>query len=580
MQPASNRIGEKLKRVVRAGVYARYSSEMQSSSSATDQIDRIRYLTEKGQIATRMYANCRIEILSEWIQKDEAFTGRVAGRQGYQNILNGIRSKSFELLLVDDLSRLTRSLGNLLDLYQLLNHHDVELVSISDRLSSADPNSRTFFTVKGMVADFGNEAHSERTIRGLEARARDMFSTGQRPYGYGSEATREEIRKGRKYFSHYKILIIPQEAEVVRRVFQLYIDGFGKYAIAKKLNRDKIPLRHQSQSKEWKDGPIHKMLHNEKYIGRWVFRKNYYSLDPDTGMRVQKPRPREQWIENTREDLRIIPQDLWDRVQRKLQENKIVRRKSVADSSKKDIFCGRNRVDNVHLLSSVMTCAECKGVMILVSGRRDGYYGCVHAHRYGNCQNRKLIRRKRVEQAFLKYLDESVAKNPTVIQYATDNVNSAVKEYLRRFPTRREALESELEALNKEVSHLVDFISSGQVSDAVAGKLKEKEARKAQVTEELDRIIYAEARQQKLLITPYLVREQLQNMVTMLAERGERYNAVVKDIFIGGLEFSEENGKQSLRGRMDLGKVLSRTPVRGGSTHYTSASPTGVEPVS
>src|SRR6185295_18235018 len=94
----------KLRRTVRAAVYARYSSEMQSSSSATDQVDRILRLSEIDQVPTRLFPDGRVTVLPEWIQKDEAITGKVAGRRGYQAILNGIRSKAFDLLLVDDLS--------------------------------------------------------------------------------------------------------------------------------------------------------------------------------------------------------------------------------------------------------------------------------------------------------------------------------------------------------------------------------------------------------------------------------------------------------------------------------------------
>ncbi len=225
---SANESSTGLKRVVRAAIYARYSSEMQSSSSARDQVERICYLAQKDQIPSRLHSDCKVEIISDWIQKDEAVTGKVAGRRGYQIILNGIRQKSFDILIVDDLSRLTRSLGNLLELYQLLRHYDVELISISDRLSSADPNSKTFFTVKGMVADFGNDAHAERTRRGMEARARNQFSTGVKPYGYSSIATQKEKRKGREVSSHFKIILNPEHVPVVKEIFELYAEGHGR----------------------------------------------------------------------------------------------------------------------------------------------------------------------------------------------------------------------------------------------------------------------------------------------------------------------------------------------------------------
>ena len=113
---------EKQNATVKAAIYARFSSDMQSPQSANDQIFRIKHYVHRGNVPLIKYplSNYKIEILDKWIVKDEAETGRVATRDGYQRILEGIRNKSFQVLFVDDLSRLTRSLGNQITLYEML----------------------------------------------------------------------------------------------------------------------------------------------------------------------------------------------------------------------------------------------------------------------------------------------------------------------------------------------------------------------------------------------------------------------------------------------------------------------------
>ncbi len=542
---------------VRAAIYARYSSEMQSSTSAQDQVNRILDLVKKGQLPTRLFPGSPIRVLPDWIYQDEAITGKVAGRFGYQTILQGIRKRAFDILIVDDLSRLTRSLGNLLDLYQLLRHFDIELISISDRISSADPNAKVFFSVKGMVADFGNDIHAERTRRGLEARARENFATGVKPYGYGSRPTRIEKRKGKEVPSHFEIFIIQEQADVVRRIFELYARGHGKVYIAKTLNQEKIPLKTVS-SKSWKTGPIDRILHNEKYIGRWVFNRTTHSFDPETHKQVTKLRPRTEWIINEKEDLRIVPQELWDKVQARFKENLECRR-SYPSSSHKGIFGKRDRIDNLHLLSGVVACPDCRGSVVIVSGRADGYYGCLDAQKHGTCKNRTLVPRKKMEKAVLDYLNQDLVSNPKVIGYVTKKYNALVQDYLRHAPNRRKELELELKKVSSEIENIVRFITEGRASDieVLSETLRQRESRKSKITEEMSHLAPTDDR--KLLVTPYLVQKRLAALVTTLADRGDRYNAMMREIFQGPLVLSKKENQLFLEGTLNLSKALSST---------------------
>ncbi len=542
-----------LRRVARAAVYARYSSEMQSPTSARDQIDRICLLAEKDQIATRLYVDHQIEIVPEWIQKDEAVTGKVATRRGYQIILDGVRKKAFDLLIVDDLSRLTRSLGNLLELYQLLRHYDIELVSVSDRLSSADPNSKTFFTVKGMVADFGNDAHAERTRRGMEARARGQFSTGQRPYGYTSVATQKEKRKGKEVSSHFKLLIDPVQAKVVKKIYELYAHGHGRIYIAKYLNQKEVPPPKQC-SRGWQVGPLERILKMEKYVGEWIYNKRVYSVDPDTGKKIPKPRPRSDWITNQREDLRIISQELWDQVQARLKENEECRTR-FAKTKEQKVFGKRGRVDRLGLLSGILSCSKCGGACCLITGRHGGYYGCVQAHRNGTCKEKFLLRRDVVEKVVLDYINENITSNPKAIQYVTDQYNKGVKEYLKAAPNRKKDIEAELNKVSKEISNLIRFITEGSSGDieAISQGLRERETRKGRLEKELSSL--GNADDQNLLVTPYLIKDHLAGIIKEITEN--RDSRILKHILAEPITVSKLQGSLELRGRMNLGRALT-----------------------
>lgn len=557
----------KLALKIRAAVYARYSSEMQSSTSADDQVKRIQRLAGEGSIESRLHPGAYVDVLESWIQKDEALSGKVAGRRGYQIILQGIRNREFNILLVDDLSRLTRSLGNLLELYQLLKHFDVELISISDRVSSADPNAKTFFTVKGMVADFGNEAHSERTKRGLEARARDLFSTGQKPYGYDSVATRIERRKNRDVPSHYKIIINPEKADVVRKIFTMYSQGYGQIHIAKQLNQNKVPSPKNAM--EWKISPIHRMLKNEKYIGRWVYNQNTTSFDPDSGRRVQKQLPRSQWVISENEDLRIVPHDIWEIVQKRLTENLKARNENERNSHKGSFGPGKRR-DNLHLLSGALRCEECSGNIVIVSGRRQGYYGCINAHRHGNCKSKALINRSKIESEVITCLEESLISNKDVIQYATSQYNSMMRTYMNSAPDRHRNAEKELVKVSVELKNLLKFIMDGNCIDSssITETIREKESQKAKLESEIRHLDKAEDR--KLLVTPYLVQSRLAQTLKTISDKGEYYNSLMKGLFRGTLLLKTEEKSILMKAQVNLGYAL-------GSTQYAFVSATAYQ---
>lgn len=569
------KISSKPRPSVCGAIYARYSSDMQSPTSARDQIERIKYLLGRGEVPTRLYSDAEIKINSKWVLTDEAISGKIAGRYGYQAILDGIRQKAFQILIVDDLSRLTRSLGNLLGLYDLLKHYDVELVSVTDRVSSADPNARTFFTFKGMVADFGNEAHAGRTIRGLQSRALDDFSTGQKPYGYGSEATKREMRKGREVLSHFRIFVLPQEAEVIRRIFQLYSEGNGKVAIAKTLNREGVPPS-TPRGTVWQIGPIDKILGNEKYIGRWIFGRYFESRDPETGRRVRKQRMRSEWIVKEREDLRIVPQELWDAVQKRRKENQEERQNSL-QGSHRQIFGSFDRVENRHLLTGLMACPKCNGTITMISGRREGYYGCVAAYRKGNCDWRTLIRRKRVEGAVLAYLKEKLISDDNLIQYATKKYNEVAKRLMRQAPDRKKDLEKELGDLEKEIANLIGFITKGNASsiDAVSEALRQREDRKLFIKQEISHLSRSEDKS-KFLVTPFLVRSRLEGIMNSIEESGDKYCGLLTEMFEGPLVPQETQGGVFLKGTLNIGRAMM---MAKGSPHCTTASPRGFEPL-
>ena len=518
----------------RAAVYARYSSDMQSADSADDQIARIRYRLNNGQIRSQKYFGNPIEISNEWVRKDEAQSGRIAARNGYEAILQGVRSKSFDIIIVDDLSRLTRSLGNLLGLYDMLKWYEVELISICDGISSEDPSAKTFFTVKGMVNDFSNDIHAERVIRGMEMRVLNGLSCGDYPYGYDSTATKFENAKGKPAPSHFKIIINEAEAQIIRRIFQMYNMGLGYSRIAKALNEDKIPSPSASYAKvgqatSWSNQSVQNFLKNEKYVGIWRWKKTKNGINPESKTKAAKDRPATEWVSHNgstdiRDDLRIIDEETWELCQTRISENK----KFPTCERQKGRWANRGMVMPDHPFSGLLECGVCNSNISLVSGKSGGYYGCNAAHRKGTCKNKKLISADRIVDAVLGVIKQDLVK-PEVLKEAVKKYNQVLLQKTNSAPQRMKQIEQELVLIEKELSNLIQVIISGNASEVVNLAIREREDRKLRLKGESSSLRKAEVKAAPETLE--IVKARLEGLKETIVENPLQCYPVLRSMF-------------------------------------------------
>jgi site-specific DNA recombinase len=128
----------------RCAMYARFSTEMQRAASLEDQIRNCR----------RFAAQSGWEILEDHIYQDSAMSGfGVEHRPAYQRLVAASLAAvpSFTVILVDDLSRLSRDLVETLKLYRRLQRHGVELVAVADGIQTTHQMAKLQITIKGLV---------------------------------------------------------------------------------------------------------------------------------------------------------------------------------------------------------------------------------------------------------------------------------------------------------------------------------------------------------------------------------------------------------------------------------------------
>jgi DNA invertase Pin-like site-specific DNA recombinase len=511
--------------VLRAAIYARYSSVGNTPESARDQIKRIRERLQRGAIRSSKFPNAKIEIDEAWVLADEAQTGRVS-REEYERIKSGVRLRSFDVLLLDDLSRATRDMGGTLDLYDAVIFSGVEGISVADGISTIDPNARDLFVFKGYANEAQSKAISKATMRGLETRVYDGYSTGHNPWGYYSTPTMHLEIKGVLKPSKFEIKIDYEKAQIIVRIWTMFGEYIGVRNIAKALNDDGVPppiTKGKRVNPRWTDKLVWYIVNQKKYVGLWRYRQTRVVKDPYREKMAQVSRPRTEWLVSKREDLRIVPVEIEEKVNRRTAELAKER------SEKHGGFGNRGGIPS-HLFIGSLRCSACKGIMITASGRSGGYAGCANAHRQysGVCSNKRMIKLSTVQHHLTDFL-RSELDRPETYSYIAKRYNELIMKKSGTIPQKLAMIESQVADLERSVANFVKFVESGSFSEAVIKGLADAEDRLKHLRAERDYLRTQVG--SAVFITPSVVRDRMSRLDDVLNKKVVEANRILKLIF-------------------------------------------------
>jgi site-specific DNA recombinase len=447
--------------VRRCAIYARYSSDLQSPSSIEDQIRLCRGFAERQQ----------------WpivaIYEDRAISGAASdNRPGYQRLLAAALSRpaTFDVILVEDLSRLTRDLGESVRLYRRLRLHGIDLVGVSDGIDTSRKGAAVHVAVKGLVNALFLEDLADKTHRGLSGLVTRGMSAGGKTFGYRAVDGR--------------IAIQAEEADVVRRIFQDYADGRSMRTIAHALNAKGVPFpaKHTKRGptrRGWAISTIQVILRNEKYAGIWTWNRTRFEKDPDTGRRRPVARPRDEWITQERPELRIVVAALWAAVQTRLRDFHAAFGGEGGRPPRGDVKLAYSP----YLLSGLVRCGSCGARMIAQTATRKkgehvyryGWYRCSFARDKGAaiCAHATWYPQARLEGELLGRFRDALT--PAMIEALTAMVNAGVRAAVGQRGTDTERVKTEVLRLETEAGHLVRAIATGLDSDRVRQELRDIE---------------------------------------------------------------------------------------------------------
>ena len=439
--------------LVRAVIYARYSSDAQREASIEDQIEVCRrYIARQGWSLGATY-------------DDRALSGASRFRPGFQKLLLDAKAGAFDVVVCEAIDRLGRKLADVADFFDQLSFHRVQV-----HATAIGPVTQMHIGIMGTMAQMTLADLREKTRRGQLGRARAGRIPGGLAYGY------EVVPPAPGSRDAGERRINETEAAIVRRIFRAYAAGASARHIARDLNAEGVP---GPGGRPWGDTTIRGqaargtgLLNNTLYIGQLSWNRCSYVKDPHTGKRVARVNPQDEREEVAIPELRIIDQELWDRAKARQQASSFTMGRDETG----------NALNRAHrrqfLLSGLLTCGCCGGGYTVMAKDR---YGCATHRGKGTCVNGTTIQRQRIEARILGGLKERLL-TPDLVAEFIRAFEAELATLQRESANTERQLERELAEVSRKLDGVVRAIEDGTWSDTLRQRLNELEARKAELT--------------------------------------------------------------------------------------------------
>jgi len=325
----------------------------------------------------------------------------------------------FDAIVVHSLSRFFRDSLEFALYERKLQKTGVKVISITQQTGD-DPAGEMARKIFSIFDEYQSKENGKHTLRAMRENARQGFVNGSvPPFGYRKVEVELQGRKGKKK----KLAVDPGEAAIVKKVFDLYLNGhnghaLGIYGVAEYLNRQGVTFRGKTCNK----GAVERILSNTAYIGEHYFNKKH--------AKTGKRKPKSKWV------LSKVPPIL--------DEPTFKRAQKLKEARNPDNVPPRV-VGNPTLLTGLLKCGCCGAGMTLATGKggRYRYYKCSTRIRTGNSCSSGNLPTGKLDDLILHSLSDKV--------FTESRVRIMLNELKKRLLKTRDASAEKLKALTVEM---------------------------------------------------------------------------------------------------------------------------------
>ena len=252
---------------------------------------------------------------------DNGISGTVTERPAFQEMLEACRNGKIDMVITKSITRFARNTVTLLETVRELKALSIDAYFEKEQMHSLSADGELLLTLLAMYAEEEARSASENQKWRIQKLYQQGLPASGHTFGYRLED------------GHYEI--VPEEAEVIRRIYSMYLSGMGPGKIAKELTLDGSL---SPKGRGWSESGIKDVLQNEKYKGDLLLQK-YYTPDFRTKKHtVNRGERRKYYVEGSHEP--IVSPETFEAIQQEKAKRRERYRTTAHDDQKKHLFCG------------------------------------------------------------------------------------------------------------------------------------------------------------------------------------------------------------------------------------------------
>lgn len=419
---------------LRVAAYCRVSTEQEEQQNSYQV--QIAYYTD--------LINRKKEWTLAGIFADEGISGtQTKKRTEFNRMIRMCKNKKIDLVITKSISRFARNTVDCLEYVRQLKDLGIGVIFEKESINTLTMTSEFMIALYGSFAQAESESISKNVSWGKEKAYREGKVTFQYKYLLG-------YRKG----ADGKPEIIPEEAEIVRLIYKLFLDGYSMRNI-KKFLESKGFLTSQGK-KIWNESLVSSILKNEKYVGDALMQKTY-TLDCITHKVVKNKGERPMFLVTDHHDP-IIDRDTYNRVQQELARR--ISKRKVSDKTTTE----QGRYSSKYALTELLICGKCgtpyRRATWIVKGKKQIVWRCISRLEHGKkyCPDSPTIKEENLHRGIIRAINNYYSCRDDIARILKANIGTVLECQGRE---KLLATEKRLKEIDNARNDLVMLIASG-----------------------------------------------------------------------------------------------------------------------
>lgn len=422
--PAKRQVGNNVKRgqkpKLRVAAYCRVSTD--SDEQATSYEAQIEHYTE--------YISKNPDWVLAGIFADEGITGtNTKKRTEFNRMIDECMDGNIDMIITKSISRFARNTLDCLKYIRQLKEKNIPVFFEKESINTMDSKGEVLLTIMASLAQQESQSLSQNIKLGLQYRYQQghVQVNHNRFLGYTKDAD-----------GH--LIIDPDQAEIVRRIYREYLEGFSMDKIAAGLERDGV-LTGAGKAK-WHTSTINKILRNEKYMGDALLQKTY-TTDFLTKKRIKNNGTVPQYyVESDHEA--IIPKDIFLLVQEELVRRRVVR--TSKNGKRRSYSCK-------HCFAQMVFCGDCGEFYRRVHWNNRGcksivWRCCSRLENTGHACRSRTVNEGLLEQVSIDAINQVLCEKDDFLKTLQSNIATVIRQGDTLSP---EVIDERLQELQKEL---------------------------------------------------------------------------------------------------------------------------------